>query len=56
MGLFNDLGQRVERFKQQVAAAADETYECVECGEQFHADYDTCPECGADAVELVETE
>lgn len=46
MSLFRNLGRRAERIKQQVDAAAEEVYECADCGEQFSADYDECPECG----------
>ena len=53
MGLFEKLGRKAERFRQQVEDAADETYECRGCGEVFAADYDDCPECGGE-VEPVE--
>lgn len=51
MGLFRDLGQRAERLKRDVEAAADEPDECPECGAEFHAAYEECPECGADLEE-----
>lgn len=52
MGLFNDLGRRVERFKQSAmdAAEADADYECRACGARFHTDREECPECGAREV------
>lgn len=53
MGLFRTLGERVERFKQQADAAAEETYACTDCDATFHAEYDECPECGGE-IELVE--
>lgn len=54
MGFFSNLGNRAERFRQSVREAAAESYECADCGSEFHADYDACPECGSDAVEHVE--
>ena len=53
MGFFRDVGRRVERFKSEVEAVADDqaSFQCTACGERFHADHDTCPACGADAVE-----
>lgn len=52
MGLFRDVGNRVERFKQAVEGVAkDEAeYECAECGELVYTDREDCPECGAMAV------
>lgn len=52
MGLFRDVGNRVERFKQAVEGVADDEaeYECTECGELVYTDRDDCPECGAVAV------
>ena len=52
MGLFRDVGRRVERLKNEVTTAADETasYECADCGAAIHADRDTCPECGSERV------
>ncbi len=55
MGLFRDLGERVEKFKQQAEAAADsETYGCAECGAEFATDYEACPECESEGVERVD--
>lgn len=54
MSLFRDLGKRVEKFKKQAEAAAQDTYECGDCGAEFHTDYDECPECGGDDVMQVE--
>ncbi|UPW01436.1 hypothetical protein M0R88_04865 [Halorussus gelatinilyticus] len=52
MGLFRDLGNKVEKFKQASEAAADEeaSHECRDCGEKFFADRETCPECGSSDV------
>lgn len=52
MGFFRDVGERVERFKQQVEdVAKDEAeYECLECGSAVYAEREECPECGAAAV------
>lgn len=46
MSLFNTLGQKVERFKQQVEDVARETRDCEACGASFHVDREECPECG----------
>lgn len=54
MGLFRTLGERVERFKQNAEDAADETFECRDCGAEFSTDYDECPDCGDEAIEPVE--
>lgn len=58
MGLFEKVGRRVERFKQRAsdAAAAEADYECSACGERLYADAETCPECGAAAVEALAPE
>lgn len=54
MGLFNELGRRVEKFKRNASNAAETTeYGCRACGASFVADYDACPECdGTDIVRL----
>lgn len=52
MGLFRNLGQKVERFKQEMESASQDTYGCEDCGEEFSAQYDTCPECGGEVVKL----
>ena len=54
MSLFRDLGKKAEKLKQQVAASAEETYECDDCGAEMNAEYETCPECGSDAIRRVE--
>lgn len=56
MSLFRNLGKRVERIKRQVedAAAEEATHVCTSCEERFYMAYDTCPECGADAIEAIE--
>ena len=56
MSLFRDLGRKVERFKRDAGEAADEeaAYECVDCGERFHAEREECPECGSEDVEARE--
>jgi rRNA maturation endonuclease Nob1 len=52
MGLFNKLGQKVERFRQDAKQAAAETeqYYCEDCEARFHTDYEECPECGSTDV------
>lgn len=48
MGLFKNLGKKVEKFKQASESAASEEadYECKDCGERLFADREECPECG----------
>lgn len=55
MGLFKDVGRKVERFKQAAKDVAEEeaTRRCTDCGKRFYTDQETCPECGG-AVEAVE--
>lgn len=56
MGLFKDVGRKVERFKQaaQDVAEAQATHHCVDCGERYYTDQDSCTECGG-RVEALET-
>jgi len=54
MGLFNELGRRVEKFKQSATdAAGDAEYGCRDCEATFVTDYDECPECGSSGVVAV---
>lgn len=50
MGLFKDVGRRVEQFKQAARDAAEEeaTHRCTACGERFYTAQETCPECGGE--------
>lgn len=52
MGLFENLGRKVERFKQAAEDAAEEeaSHRCEDCGEPYYTDQDACPECGGDVV------
>ena len=52
MGLFENLGKKVERFKQQAEDAASEgaSHVCEDCGESLYADRDQCPHCGSENV------
>ncbi|NHN60328.1 MULTISPECIES: hypothetical protein [Halorussus] len=52
MGIFRDLGKKVEEFKQasNAVASEDATHECRDCGERFFADRETCSECGSSDV------
>lgn len=52
MGLFEKLGQKAEKFRQDVEDASDNAYECQDCGAEFAANYDDCPECSGE-VEAV---
>lgn len=52
MGLFENLGRKVEQFKQssESVAAESATHECRDCNERFYAEREECPECGGDVV------
>ncbi|WP_348611030.1 hypothetical protein [Halobaculum rarum] len=52
MGLFNELGRRVEEFKQTAENAADgnEMSQCPACDERFDSTHEECPECGEQPV------
>ncbi|WP_088901343.1 hypothetical protein [Halorubrum lacusprofundi] len=58
MGLFNEVGRQVEKFKQTAknAAKSAETYQCPACGEKFDSTHEQCPECGEEMVGSTETE
>ena len=48
MGLFTEIGRRVEKFKQTAKSEAEsaETFRCSTCGEEFDGPRERCPECG----------
>jgi predicted nucleic acid-binding Zn-ribbon protein len=52
MGLFENLGRKVEQFKQDAQEASREraAYRCGDCGELVYGGRDDCPECGSDAL------
>ncbi|MGB9951794.1 hypothetical protein [Haloarcula sp. Atlit-120R] len=52
MGIFNDLGRKVEELKQEVGNASDDeaTHRCIECETLLYADHDECPDCGSTSV------
>lgn len=54
MGLFREVGRRVERFRKtaEKAAEAEADYRCEACGESVFTDGDPgrCPDCGAAAL------
>ena len=53
MGFFENLGRKVEEFKQTATetAAEEASYSCRSCGERFYTDHDDCPECGGAVVQ-----
>lgn len=55
MGLFERLGEKVERVKQQVDTAKAESadYRCRSCEARIYSDLDACPECGSEDVARV---
>ena len=52
MGIFENLGRKVEQFKQQASDAADEeaSHVCGDCGELIYGYREQCPECGSEDV------
>lgn len=53
MGLFEDLGRKVERFKQDATDTAEEpTHRCIECEQEFFTDYELCPDCEGAVVAI----
>lgn len=52
MGLFEDIGRKVETFKQRAEEASREqaSAECADCGELIYTDRDACPECGGEEI------
>lgn len=52
MGMFERLGEKVERFKQEAVAARDESaeYACRNCETVYHSEVDACTECGSNAI------
>jgi rRNA maturation endonuclease Nob1 len=60
MGLFEEAGRRVERFKKAAEAAAAENadYRCTACEELVFSEreHETCPECGEAELVAVEGE
>lgn len=57
MGMFERLGEKVERFKQEAVAASEESaaYRCRDCGEPIYSEQESCPECGSSEIAQVET-
>ncbi|ADB61413.1 conserved hypothetical protein [Haloterrigena turkmenica DSM 5511] len=55
MSMFERLGEKVERFKQEAVAAREDSaaYRCRDCETRFHSERETCPECGSGEVERV---
>ncbi|WP_137288393.1 zinc ribbon domain-containing protein [Natronorubrum halophilum] len=58
MSMFERLGEKVERFKQEAVSARDDgvTYRCRNCDEGFYSEQETCPSCGSTEVERVAPE
>ena len=55
MGMFERLGEKVERFKQEAVSARDESadYRCRNCGSEIFSEQEQCPECGSSEIERV---
>ncbi|GKZ15907.1 hypothetical protein [Haladaptatus sp. T7] len=56
MGLFKNIGRKVEEFKQtsEAVAAEEASYECTDCGKRLYTSHDGCPECGGTVVPVAE--
>ncbi len=55
MSMFERLGKKVERLKQEAEAGRADSveYQCRACGERFHREQETCPDCGSREIERV---
>lgn len=55
MSMFERLGEKVERFKQEAVSARDESadYRCQNCGNEIYSEQEQCPECGSTEIERV---
>lgn len=54
MGIFRDAGRKFEETKRSLLEGEDADFVCTACEKPLTQTYDTCPHCGADAVEAVE--
>ena len=56
MGMFERLGEEVERFKQEAMAARDDSagYRCRDCEETFFSEQERCPACESEAIDRLE--
>jgi len=52
MGLFEDIGRKVETFKQQAESHSQERAraKCPECESLVYTDREDCPECGHESL------
>jgi len=52
MGLFEDIGRKVETFKQQASSVSEEQAraKCPECETLVYTDREDCPDCGHDSL------
>ncbi|MDQ2049670.1 zinc ribbon domain-containing protein [Natronolimnohabitans sp. A-GB9] len=57
MGMFERLGEKVERLKQEAVAGREDSVEfrCRDCGEGFYSEPEACPECGSTEIARVES-
>lgn len=57
MSLFRRMGEKFEETKQVFEEAReDPEFHCTACDETVTERYDTCPYCGEEAVEPIESE
>ncbi|WP_201293999.1 hypothetical protein [Natronorubrum halalkaliphilum] len=53
MSMFERLGEKVERIKQEAVAGREDSakYRCRDCETGLYNDADSCPECGSTDLE-----
>jgi rRNA maturation endonuclease Nob1 len=56
MGLFRNIGRKVEEFKRtsESVAAEEARYKCSDCGKRLYTSHDACPECGGTVVQVAD--
>lgn len=54
MNLFRKAGKKFEETKQTFMDGKESEYVCHSCKEPVDEDYEYCPHCGEDAIELIE--
>ncbi len=56
MGLFERLGRKAERLKQEAKDAREQkvSQRCRSCGATLYDEHETCPECASEDVVAVE--
>jgi hypothetical protein len=52
MGLFENIGRKVEKFKQEAQSVSEDQAvgKCRDCGEFLYTDRPDCPDCGSEDI------